>query len=75
MKLLVEDAGLTPLQALTAATGNGARILEGEDAEFGTIEAGQIADLLVLSADPMADISNSRQIERVMQDGQWLNQD
>ena len=75
MKLLVEDAGLTPLQALTAATGNGARILEGEDAEFGTIEAGQIADLLVLSADPMADISNSRQIERVMQGGQWLNQD
>ena len=75
MKLLVEDAGLTPLQAITAATGNGARILEGEDAEFGTIEPGQIADLLVLSADPMADISNSRQIERVMQDGRWLNQD
>ena len=70
MKLLVE-AGLTPLQALTAATGNGAYVLEGDAAEFGTIRAGQLADLLLLDADPMVDIANSRRIARVMQGGVW----
>ena len=70
MKLLVE-AGLTPLEAVTAATGNGAWVLEGEDARFGTLEPGQVADLLILSADPLVDISNTRRIERVMQSGRW----
>lgn len=71
MKLLVE-AGLTPLQALTAGTGNGAYVLEGDDAEFGTIRAGKVADLLLLDADPTVDINNTRRIARVMQAGVWL---
>ena len=74
MKLLVE-AGLTPLEAVTAGTGNGAYILEGDDAEFGTIGPGQIADLLLLEADPTVDIANSRSIARVMQGGAWLADD
>lgn len=71
MRLLVE-AGLTPLQALTAGTGNGAYVLEGDDAEFGTIAAGKVADLLLLDADPTVDIANSRRVARVMQGGVWL---
>ena len=71
MKLLVR-AGLTPLQALTAATGNGAYVLEGDDAEFGTIRPDKVADLLLLDADPTVDIANSRSIARVMQGGVWL---
>ena len=74
MKLLVE-AGLTPLQALTAGTGNGAYVLEGDDAEFGTIKAGKIADLLLLDADPTQDIANTRRIARVMQGGAWIETD
>ena len=71
MHLLV-DAGLTPLEALTAGTGNGARILEGDTADFGTIAVGHVADLLLLDADPSIDIGNSRKIDRVMQRGQWV---
>ena len=71
LRLLVE-AGLTPLEALAAGTGNGARILEGDAADFGTIAVGNVADLLLLDADPSIDIGNSRKIARVMQRGQWV---
>ena len=74
MRLLVE-AGLTPLEALTAATGNGAYVLEGDDAEFGTIRPGKVADLLLLDADPTVDIANTRRIANVMQGGVWLDHD
>ena len=74
MKLLVE-AGLTPLQALTAGTGNGAYVLEGDDAEFGTIRPGLAADLLLLDADPTVDIANTRRIAGVMQGGAWMTHD
>ncbi len=69
---LLVEAGLTPLQAIAAATGNGARILEGDAASFGTIRAGQVADLLLLDADPAENIANARRIARVMQRGDWL---
>jgi imidazolonepropionase-like amidohydrolase len=41
--------------------------------EFGTIEDGKIADLLLLDADPLQDIGNARKIARVMQNGRWLD--
>ncbi len=66
------EAGLTPLAAIAAASGSGARVLEGDDAEIGTIAAGKIADLILLDADPLADIANTRRIARVMQGGRWL---
>ena len=72
MRLLVQ-AGLSPLEALTAGTRNAAWVLEGDDAEFGTIREGQIADLLLLDADPTVDITNTRKIAGVMQNGQWLD--
>ncbi len=71
MQLLV-NAGLSPMQALKAATGDAAELLADGESDYGTVAAGKIADLLVLDADPLDDISNTRKIDRVMQAGKWL---
>jgi Tol biopolymer transport system component len=63
-------AGLTPLEALHAATGAAARII-GAERDLGTIEPGKWADLVILDADPTADIRNTRRIRAVMQAGGW----
>ena len=60
--------GLTPLEAIHAATGAAARII-GAERDFGTIEAGKLADLVVLDADPSADIANTRKIRAVVIQG------
>lgn len=70
MEIFVE-AGFKPDEVLTAATRNGAIAL-GREKEFGTVEAGKRADLLLLAADPLADIKNLRKIERLMQNGRWV---
>lgn len=57
------DAGLTPMQALMAATGDAARCLRLGD--VGTVEVGKWADFVVLRGDPLADIRNSRTVESV----------
>jgi imidazolonepropionase-like amidohydrolase len=67
MELLVE-AGLSPLEAIRAATLNGARFLGIQD-DFGSIEAGKVADLVILDADPLEDIRNSRRIHQVWMAG------
>jgi imidazolonepropionase-like amidohydrolase len=61
---LLAAAGIPPLQVLRIATRNGAAAL-GVLGETGTVEAGKRADLVVLTADPLADLANTRQIERV----------
>jgi imidazolonepropionase-like amidohydrolase len=66
LELMVE-AGLTPMQAIVAATGENARLLHATDR--GTIAVGKRADLLVLDADPLADIRNTRRIIAVYHDG------
>jgi imidazolonepropionase-like amidohydrolase len=66
MRLLVA-AGLTPEEALAAATREAARLL-GADS-IGVIAAGSVADFVVLTADPLADIANTRRIERVVARG------
>ncbi len=71
LEALVEDAGLTPLEALAAAGAAAAAELTDEP-DFGSIAEGMAADLILLSADPLADIRNTRQIDRVMQAGVWL---
>lgn len=62
LELLVKS-GLTPLQALTMATGDAAKILGAKD--IGVLEAGRWADFIVLDADPTVDILNSRKINAV----------
>ena len=68
LNLLVDGVGLTPLEALTTATLNGARALGVED-RFGTIEEGKIADLVVLNADPSVNIRNAREVVYVIKAG------
>jgi imidazolonepropionase-like amidohydrolase len=65
---LLVDAGLTPLEVLRAATLNPARVLGLEDS-LGTIEAGKLADLVLLDANPLEDVSNTQQIRAVVADG------
>lgn len=76
MEMLVES-GLTPMQALKSATSWSAEILEGKnrargEARIGSIRAGNFADLVVVGADPLSDISNTKKIERVMKNGRWI---
>ena len=65
-------AGLTSYDALQTATTNVARFM-GQPNEFGVIKAGARADLLLLDANPLADISATKRIAGVMLRGRWLN--
>lgn len=67
---LLVAAGLTPADALRAATRDAARAL-GLPA-VGTVARGQAADLLVLDADPLRDVRNTRRIHGVVVDGRWI---
>jgi imidazolonepropionase-like amidohydrolase len=62
---LLCESGLTPLEALRAATLTAARALRKES-EMGTLKPGTFADLVILDADPLADIRNVRKIHLVM---------
>lgn len=73
LELLV-DAGFTPGEALAAATRDVADFL-GQLDERGTIEAGRRADLVLLDADPLADIRNTREIQAVIQGGRLYPRD
>ena len=64
-------AGLTPMQTLVAATGGAARAMK-LDQQLGTIQTGKRADLLVLNANPLTDIKNTRQIHSVWIGGRRL---
>ena len=65
-------SGLSPLEAIRAATGDAARIL-GAQRDLGTIEAGKLADLVILDADPRVDIRSTRRIWSVMQSGRIVD--
>jgi imidazolonepropionase-like amidohydrolase len=71
LELLVES-GLSPIEALTAATGTAAAFLYRSD-QIGTLRPGLQADLVVLGADPSRDISAVRKPERVMVGGKWID--
>lgn len=70
---LLVDAGLSPLQALQTATVNPAAYLERSD--LGGVAAGTIADLVLLDANPLDDISNTRRIRAVVSRGRYLDRD
>jgi len=68
LALLVEQAGFTPMAAIISGTRNGA-IAMGIDRITGTVDVGKQADLLVLAADPLADIHNTTRIRMTVRAG------
>jgi imidazolonepropionase-like amidohydrolase len=68
LKLLVDWGGMRPLDAITAATMGGARLL-GWEKRIGSIEAGKLADLIAVPGDPLADITRLENVSFVMKDG------
>jgi imidazolonepropionase-like amidohydrolase len=69
---LYVDAGISPIDTIRAATVNAQRAL-GREAQSGTIEAGKLAELVLLYADPTADIGNLRRIKAVIQAGVYAD--
>jgi imidazolonepropionase-like amidohydrolase len=64
---LMRDAGLTPLQVLRSATTNGAKAMGRDD--LGAIAPGKLADLVLLDADPLADVANLSHAVHVVKGG------
>ena len=69
---LLTEAGLSPMDAIVAASKNGGLALRKPD-ELGTIEPGRRADLMLISANPLEDVRNLRKIDRLMLDGEWVD--
>ena len=67
----MDSIGMSPLEALASATRKPAEWLGLADS-VGTIESGKVADLVLLDADPLADITNTRRISAVVLRGQLL---
>lgn len=65
-------AGLTPYQALRTGTVNVAKYLDKEN-ESGTVKVGNIADLILLNANPLQNVANTRKIEGVVVNGRWID--
>lgn len=65
---LEAEAGLSPYQVIQTATINAARMINREK-DLGSIEEGKLADMLILNADPLADIANIRKIYRIVKGG------
>jgi imidazolonepropionase-like amidohydrolase len=70
LELLVE-AGITPLEVIKIATRNGAQTL-GIENDVGTIEPGKQADMIILSNNPVDSINNTKKIEAVINNGQFI---
>ncbi len=64
--------GLTPLAALQSATINPARFL-GRERELGTVAAGKMADLVLLDANPLENIGNTKRIAAVVMNGRYVS--
>jgi imidazolonepropionase-like amidohydrolase len=69
---ILAEAGIPPLEVIKIASNNGAKAL-GIENDVGTIEPGKQADIMVLSDNPMDDISNTKRIEAVINNGQFVN--
>jgi imidazolonepropionase-like amidohydrolase len=70
LEILV-DYGLSPLQALKAATSVNAKVLHMED-KIGALRPGLLADIVAVEGDPLSDISTLRRVRFVMKDGQLV---
>ncbi len=71
LRLLVTEVGMTPMEALVSATRHPAEFF-GMQYSLGTIEKGKIADLVLLEANPLDEISNTRKITAVVVNGRFL---
>ena len=65
----MQRAGLTPMEVIVASTKNGARAM-GRERDFGTVEPGKLADLLIVDADPTRDVANLRHVRWVVRGGE-----
>ena len=65
------DSGMSPLEAISAATKTGAEIL-GLGSELGTVEPGKLADVIVVAGNPLFDINMLANVEVVVKDGRVL---
>ena len=65
---------MTPMETIVSATRNIAAAYHKLD-QFGTLEAGKLADLVVLDANPLQNVENIRKISMVMKDGQFVDRD
>lgn len=72
LELAVTDAGITPVTAIQLATWNAARVLR-QDKDLGSVEAGKIADLVLVEGDPSKDIRALRKIRSVMKNGRIID--
>jgi imidazolonepropionase-like amidohydrolase len=66
------EAGFTPMESLQTATSNPAKFLEME-ANFGSVEPGKVADLVLLRANPLEDIRNTQKINVVIAQGRLFD--
>jgi len=68
---LMAAAGMRPMDIIVSATKNASAVM-GRQNDVGTLEKGKYADLVILDADPIADIKNTRKIFKVMKAGEFL---
>ena len=71
---MLVDVGLSPYEALAAGNRNPAEAM-GKSDEFGTIEEGKRADLLLLESNPLTDVSHVQERSGVMLNGRWMTDD
>ena len=67
----MNEAGMTPMQIIVASTRNAAHVC-GLENELGTVEVGKLADILVISADPLQDLSALTQVKMVIHNGEII---
>jgi imidazolonepropionase-like amidohydrolase len=72
LEALVKEGGMTPFEALQSATKNPPSFF-GMQEEIGTIEANKIADLVLLTANPLENISNTKRIDSVILNGRHFS--
>ncbi len=70
---LMQQAGMTPMQIIVAATRNGAHVCNLGD-ELGTLQAGKIADVLVVNGDPLEDVQALTQVRLVIHNGEVIRE-